>query len=776
MKAGADPYDLIHLYWKDDPLTTLRALYTSTESCYDDWQQGTAELSYLLNYFDRMIFGGYHESLIVNQSLKEVLPTDRYPIIDWDHALLTWSLLERDKATETSVTNSIEQADSLLIAQALSYSYPKNLQESDLTKLAQTLSQIPYRKTVLELIAYRRRHFQFRQTKPELSQVLGLTQPQCYYPIAYDSPPNHFYAISKLFANIDKSTVPFIIMESYDWPWQQLLEHIKDKPAVFYFHNISSLMHLLNFDAVLACLSDPQHKILVGDQHIAEQSRCQGFADLASFNMINTSARGALIENAESIFSNFVNWQKDPTPSNASKFYRLGKTVARRIEAQRLGKSRLLALADRWLALEWRDSHKQAEDGDLSTFDPLAVSVEHCKQFSPVPVKKRTLSSSINKPKIAHIVPQLVDGGHAPTIILRELLTHHNQDHYQIALYSNECWTPRKKIEFLRPLITTSSLIRAHETLKLCHQRKIPVQVDDSNESLVESAYKLASWLSREKIDVGIFHGSDPINLLAATLCDLPVSAFFQHALVPLSPAFDLFILSGELGLKDRAFFEHSEAQVEILHLTKDARANWPTYPFSRTELKLPEEALIITTVSNYLEVRITEEMRWVIAKLLKQFPNAVYAPIGPIHNKDSFLASFEKYEAGIASRIHCLGSQPQPSQLLRSMDLYLNEFPVGGGLSVLDAMAAGCPVVAMYYADGIYASRIGALQMGKEKAIHTGKKEDYLALASRLLSDPEMRQQWKQTALERYELFSDPKDYTGKLEKCIEQQLNTKT
>ncbi len=101
-------------------------------------------------------------------------------------------------------------------------------------------------------------------------------------------------------------------------------------------------------------------------------------------------------------------------------------------------------------------------------------------------------------------------------------------------------------------------------------------------------------------------------------------------------------------------------------------------------------------------------------------------------------------------------------------MHLYLNEFPFGSCLGILDAMAAGCPVVTMHDATGPQQARYGGNFIGLDRAITTGRREDYIELACKLLQNPEMYQEWKHHILKRYDQYADVKTYVKSFEHII--------
>ena len=107
-------------------------------------------------------------------------------------------------------------------------------------------------------------------------------------------------------------------------------------------------------------------------------------------------------------------------------------------------------------------------------------------------------------------------------------------------------------------------------------------------------------------------------------------------------------------------------------------------------------------------------------------------------------------------------------------MQLYLNEFPLGSGLGILEAMAAGCPVVTMYDVHGPEAGRYGGNYFGIDRAIATCQKKEYVELTCRLLSNPIMYQEWSAHAKSQYEKFSDVRTYVKTFEAIVERALQS--
>ena len=118
--------------------------------------------------------------------------------------------------------------------------------------------------------------------------------------------------------------------------------------------------------------------------------------------------------------------------------------------------------------------------------------------------------------------------------------------------------------------------------------------------------------------------------------------------------------------------------------------------------------------------------------------------------------------------RVCFLGELYNPVMYLHAMDIYLNEFPEGSGLSIVEALSAGCPVVTMYDLDNTYKSREAGNYFGPEYAIKSCNTEDYINCACNLAQDPVMYKKWSEHAKKRYQEISDTKAYSERHMKIV--------
>jgi len=202
-----------------------------------------------------------------------------------------------------------------------------------------------------------------------------------------------------------------------------------------------------------------------------------------------------------------------------------------------------------------------------------------------------------------------------------------------------------------------------------------------------------------------------------------------------------------------------------------DLRHTWEKEPHTREHLGIAPNAFVMTTISNHLDTRLTNEMCHAISQILKHAPHAVYAPMGQIFQPERCMQIFKMHR--VENRVRFMGSINAPSQYARSMNLYLNEFPFGSGLSILDAMAAGCPIVSMYDENGPPQAMFGGVYFGIDKVIKTGNSDDYVALACRLIDDKDFYQKWSKHAQKEYEKHADVKSYVHEFEHIVENALH---
>jgi glycosyltransferase involved in cell wall biosynthesis len=118
------------------------------------------------------------------------------------------------------------------------------------------------------------------------------------------------------------------------------------------------------------------------------------------------------------------------------------------------------------------------------------------------------------------------------------------------------------------------------------------------------------------------------------------------------------------------------------------------TSPIIRCELGLPDWAAVIGVVARLDPIKGHTDLITAFPKILQAVPTARLVFIG-----DGPAASdlrHQVHEVGLAEHVHFLGSRRDIPRLLRAFDVFvLPSHQEGLGLAIIEAMAAGLPVVA---------------------------------------------------------------------------------
>jgi glycosyltransferase involved in cell wall biosynthesis len=216
-------------------------------------------------------------------------------------------------------------------------------------------------------------------------------------------------------------------------------------------------------------------------------------------------------------------------------------------------------------------------------------------------------------------------------------------------------------------------------------------------------------------------------------------------------------------GLKDEKF--------AVVHNGVDL-ARFAGYSSSETRkalkvsLGLPPEAMVVGNVSRLLQGKGHDIFIKSAAMVLKKYPLARFLIVGE-GPMESDLKSLARQQ-GVFDKIVFAGLRPDVPELLATMDVFV--FPSrmdAFGLCLVEAMAAGCPVVA---ADTCAIPEI--IHDGVEGFLFPAKDVETLAdKILRLLSDKALAEQCASRALERAKEFDGP-TMTRKIEAIYDEIL----
>ncbi len=618
----------------------------------------------------------------------------------------------------------------------------------------------------------------FQMAKPGLSRLIGgndwiLHCP--WQPFAYHQDP-------KVKDLNPLGEIPLIFLEPLDSvDYDHFLAPYSQKECLLVVETIAHFFQLLQFPELAKIFSGSQHGLYILELYPQTQFEQQNlhwdtaktFRPILMTDRCDFEGAMPLLEQVlrQCLTQPESEWEKDTPVANWQ--YTLAKKLQFTREAERYGKNRYIALSIEKGLQNWHDPHKGLPPLDAELGPPPPNYLQGILEEASKTRQPRSFSPK-HHIRLAHVVPQIVDGGHAPTRLLKNLCFFADTKWFEVFVLSTERLSEHILEYPIAHYSSLSSNERGKATIEAFKKLGITVWVDSDSSTNLEVAQLIKEILQKIEIDIVVFHGPDEINSWCASSTDVPFRIFFDHGTLPQYLYFDLAILSTQEAFgKNQDRFIQAGMESCFLPFSLDVREGWKTQPYSKEELGLPVNSFVITTISNHLDARLNKEMCQAIGEILQRCPHAVYAPIGKVRDQEKIKAFFAPY--GVNDRIIFLGSREHPSQIARSMDLYLNEFPFGSGLALLDAMAAGCPVVSMYDENGPQQARYGATYFGLDYVVKTNRKEDYVDLACRLVQQPDFYQVWSKHALEQYEKRVDVSQYVKTVEQILEQFIDYK-
>ena len=378
----------------------------------------------------------------------------------------------------------------------------------------------------------------------------------------------------------------------------------------------------------------------------------------------------------------------------------------------------------------------------------------------------RRRSPAGGKLRLAHVVAQIVSGGHAPSRAIEAMLKFADRERFETLLCVTESLSPHEQ-QAGQLLVSDTSDRRGAERIRRFEQEYgVPVLRPGTRASFVAAAADLHAQFAQRGIDVAFFHGS------VATPTEWLLCAW-QAAPWQLDGGFGVPL---HCPAVDYQFFEFAETMEKLAFWCRERGIAYGLKPtgadlshveqavaLSRAELGVPADHVILGTVGNHLPTRMSPQFCRTVAAVMRREPKTTFLVVGP----GSFAVQRQELGAelcdGPQPRVRFTGPVREPERLTKAFDIYLNSYPDGGGFVLGDAMAAGKPIVCMVVGNSTYA-QAGATWVGAENLVTPPTDEAYAARLTELIRDPAQRAALGRRLRQRYEEKFDARRWVAAL------------
>ena len=262
----------------------------------------------------------------------------------------------------------------------------------------------------------------------------------------------------------------------------------------------------------------------------------------------------------------------------------------------------------------------------------------------------------------------------------------------------------------------------------------------------------------------------DRIDVIVSPMMYTMPSLHFLHAL-KLAPAFikDSFQMREMSLLPDLTIHPTKRAVIEdigrCIPLMVGMEPPEPREPVRRKDLGLSPDGTVLISVGR--PCKFSQDLFWkTMMDLLQRYPQATLCIVGT--GPESIDSS--SLRTDIRERIKPLGQVKEVEPYLNAADIYVDTFPLGGGLTLIEAMFAGLPIVMFEtnYTEpfDIQSNTLSEVVAPSEFVIPRWDTGAFVSAVGRLIENETYRKETgkksRRTAMER---FADVGGYTRKRE-----------
>jgi glycosyltransferase involved in cell wall biosynthesis len=598
-----------------------------------------------------------------------------------------------------------------------------------------------------------------------------------YYPLLF-SDSLSFEKGFKSLLNSDKDCF-YIHMSPLEADWKLVADRLKDRKVIFIFDNNKDLLFCLKDKEIAKTLTENNHYLISLQYSVLKQLSIQNFsksnwekADLISFKEENLSY-SKLSNSFKSICeNNSVN--SSMNTSYARDLYDIYREVHYKEILGFWGESSILQLQFK-MFWDARFFVPEFPIEDSPSLHKVMIKDQKRSLETLVPSVCKLPTSTKKTYKVAHCLPFLIDcSNHAPTNRLKELLFSYKGTEFEPHLWITEQDFSKKDempINYSQYSVERAS----KDLLENFRKEEIKVFYGGWGHTFYDQACVIAKQIEEQEIDVVIFHEAFSVNLILARLLKVPCKLFMEHGIFSYQEGVDGVIVSHQ-GQLDRmeSYYKSIDTKIYVNPKILDIQSDWEDEVCSKNYFGINKKSKLLMTVSNHLVIKISLQMCEAIEMILESVPNSYYVMIGNTRDSDKEILSKFKSK-NLHHRIIFWGASSIARQLIRSADIYLNEFPVGGSCTVMEAMGAGVPVIAMKGEGNFSASYEGEDYIGSDLCVEFGDVKGYANQAIELLKDSEKMKERKRIISERIALRGTSKDYLSRHHSLLREVIESK-
>ena len=352
---------------------------------------------------------------------------------------------------------------------------------------------------------------------------------------------------------------------------------------------------------------------------------------------------------------------------------------------------------------------------------------------------RRRVRNDLPSRRVALITGNLVDYAVAYSRRVLNLARYADPNRYDLRVYSTENLTRREQPLFPFGLENGGSAECAPACLQTLNALQVPVWFAPRHLPAIATAEAIIRKLEEDQIDFAVFQTgmASPIDWLVARGSPVPVKAGIHIGSSPFNTGFDLYFFDNPVNIeRENGYWTDAMGKRALLTSGVDIEQLRSAPVLPRSELNIPPDAVLIGTISNHLGERLSIAFCELLIRVLQKNPLAFYLGIGTPPDEER-MRLFR--DGGVTERIRFPGPVRAASAVVKMLDIYANEFPVGGSESVKEAIACGIPTVALTWSNA-HAESAGAIITGPEFAIPSRDPTAYEQRLNHWITDADAR------------------------------------